>query len=137
MAHTTHVYCYTFYISFSSSHHFQFVVIQRQQHNPFITMIIPLIVGAALFFLLALRVVIVLHGRKKISPAPRNSPISTVVVLGSGGHTTEMLQLLHSLSPDLYQPLTFIVAKTDTDEDNVRVPNRWRALAVGTLPSRC
>ncbi len=45
---------------------------------------------------------------------PRTSSISTVVVLGSGGHTTEMLQLLQSLNPKLYTPLTFIVAKTDT-----------------------
>jgi beta-1,4-N-acetylglucosaminyltransferase len=44
----------------------------------------------------------------------RQVPISTIVVLGSGGHTTEMLQLLQPLNPQQYTPLTFIVAKTDT-----------------------
>jgi beta-1,4-N-acetylglucosaminyltransferase len=78
-------------------------------------MLLPLIVGGALVVLLALRVMSVLHGRNDLnSRTTRSTPISTVVVLGSGGHTTEMLQLLQSLNPDLYQPLTFIVAKTDT-----------------------
>jgi beta-1,4-N-acetylglucosaminyltransferase len=77
-------------------------------------MMLALLVGAAVVFLLALRVMSVLHGQNGHFRIPRRTPISTVVVLGSGGHTTEMLQLLQSLNPDLYQPLTFIVAKTDT-----------------------
>ena len=37
----------------------------------------------------------------------------TTVVLGSGGHTTEMLRLLTALDPQKYQPTTFVVADTD------------------------
>ena len=58
------------------------------------------------------------HGESSKAPPPppprRTVPIATVVVLGSGGHTTEMLQLLQSLNPQQYSPLTFIVAQTDT-----------------------
>lgn len=77
-------------------------------------MMLAFIVCAAVLLMLVLRVISVLQGRNGNSRITRSSPISTVVVLGSGGHTTEMLQLLQSLNPDLYQPLTFIVAKTDT-----------------------
>jgi beta-1,4-N-acetylglucosaminyltransferase len=44
----------------------------------------------------------------------RTTPIKTLVVLGSGGHTTEMLHLLQHLNPDYYTPLVYIVATTDT-----------------------
>lgn len=58
--------------------------------------------------------VIIDYGRNDDGGKRRTAPISTVVVLGSGGHTTEMLQLLQSLNQKQYTPLTFIVAKTDT-----------------------
>jgi beta-1,4-N-acetylglucosaminyltransferase len=54
------------------------------------------------------------HNHNHKSHQRRTAPISTVVVLGSGGHTTEMLQLLDPLNPQQYTPLTFIVAQTDT-----------------------
>ncbi len=41
-------------------------------------------------------------------------PACTLAVLGSGGHTTEMIRLLSSLNKDNYQPLYYIVADTDT-----------------------
>jgi beta-1,4-N-acetylglucosaminyltransferase len=69
---------------------------------------------------LAIRIAVVLmqiqRGYQRGCPTPvnRNHPISTVVVLGSGGHTTEMLQLLQCLLPEHYTPLTYIVARTDT-----------------------
>ena len=40
--------------------------------------------------------------------------LNTCAVLGSGGHTTEMIQLLANLSPHHYYPISFVVAKTDT-----------------------
>lgn len=49
-----------------------------------------------------------------INTRRRTTPISTLVVLGSGGHTTEMLHLLKNLNAQQYQPLVFIVATTDT-----------------------
>jgi len=40
--------------------------------------------------------------------------LKTCAVLGSGGHTTEMIQLISSLSSSHYTPMSFVVAKTDT-----------------------
>ena len=37
----------------------------------------------------------------------------TLVVLGSGGHTSEMLKLLERLPKDTYRPLHYIIAATD------------------------
>ena len=44
----------------------------------------------------------------------RTRPVSTLVVLGSGGHTTEMIRLLTFLDVRKYSPLTYVVATTDT-----------------------
>ena len=52
-----------------------------------------------------------------IYPRPkknRTKPVKTLVVLGSGGHTTEMIELLSSLSPERYTPLAYVIASTDT-----------------------
>ena len=38
---------------------------------------------------------------------------SLVAVLGSGGHTTEMLKLVGALSSREYNPRTFVYANTD------------------------
>lgn len=40
--------------------------------------------------------------------------LKTLIVLGSGGHTTEMLDLIKHLNPDRYSPIIIIVANTDT-----------------------
>lgn len=44
----------------------------------------------------------------------RKRPVSTLVVLGSGGHTTEMIRLLTCLKATRYSPLSYVVATTDT-----------------------
>lgn len=41
-------------------------------------------------------------------------PLKTLVVLGSGGHTTEMLDLIKNLNPQNYGPIVLVVADTDT-----------------------
>mmetsp|Transcript_25656 Transcript_25656/g.32329 ORF Transcript_25656/g.32329 Transcript_25656/m.32329 type:complete len:251 (+) Transcript_25656:65-817(+) len=48
----------------------------------------------------------------------RTKPSRTLAVLGSGGHTTEMIRLLSSLSKEHYMPLYYIVASTDTTSIN-------------------
>lgn len=78
------------------------------------SMIILLSLGAVALLGLILRLAIVVRDIHNDGHRRRTAPISTVVVLGSGGHTTEMLQLLQSLNPQLYTPLTFIVANSDT-----------------------
>ena len=43
-----------------------------------------------------------------------NRQVKTMVVLGSGGHTTEMLQLLEELDTERYAPVIYVVADSDT-----------------------
>uniref|UniRef100_H3G545 UDP-N-acetylglucosamine transferase subunit ALG14 n=2 Tax=Phytophthora ramorum TaxID=164328 RepID=H3G545_PHYRM len=40
-------------------------------------------------------------------------PIRVMAVLGSGGHTTELLKLMKRLKREMYTPITFVVAETD------------------------
>jgi beta-1,4-N-acetylglucosaminyltransferase len=46
-------------------------------------------------------------------PCANTTPIKTLVVLGSGGHTTEMLALLENIDATLYTPLIYMLASTD------------------------
>ncbi|CEG49672.1 Predicted glycosyltransferase [Plasmopara halstedii] len=39
--------------------------------------------------------------------------IRVMAVLGSGGHTTELLKLMKRLHRDIYTPVTFVIAETD------------------------
>ncbi|XP_062047769.1 UDP-N-acetylglucosamine transferase subunit ALG14 homolog isoform X1 [Lepus europaeus] len=72
--------------------------------------------GAVVF--LVLRLWVVLHSR---GATPRES-LSLVVVAGSGGHTTEILRLLESLS-SAYSPRHYILA--DTDEMSAKKINSF------------
>ena len=49
----------------------------------------------------------------------RKECAKTIVVLGSGGHTTEMIRLLspHNLSTQFFSPLIYIIASTDTTSE--------------------
>jgi beta-1,4-N-acetylglucosaminyltransferase len=48
----------------------------------------------------------------------RTKPSRTLAVLGSGGHTSEMLRLLSSLNQQNFEPLYYVVASTDTTSIN-------------------
>lgn len=39
--------------------------------------------------------------------------VKTLVVLGSGGHTVEMLKMVAALNPKKYSPRIYVVADTD------------------------
>lgn len=54
-------------------------------------------------------------------------PIKTLVVLGSGGHTTEILALIKDLDAAIYTPLIYIMATTDDTSER-------RVAAVGGRP---
>jgi beta-1,4-N-acetylglucosaminyltransferase len=43
----------------------------------------------------------------------RRKRAKTMVILGSGGHTSEMMRLLDELDPDRYGPVAYVVADTD------------------------
>lgn len=65
--------------------------------------------------LLLLRVVF-LVAFKSVGSSPftlRKRPCKTLVVLGSGGHTAEMLKLLSGVNLSNYSPRTYVVASTD------------------------
>lgn len=46
-------------------------------------------------------------------PTSGANKVRTMVVLGSGGHTTEMLKLMKRFDRDTYSPIAFVVAATD------------------------
>ncbi|KAL7531962.1 hypothetical protein ACHAWF_003972 [Thalassiosira exigua] len=64
------------------------------------------------------------------SPAPSGvETVKTLAVLGSGGHTAEMMRLLAELDPCRYAPIVYAVAETDATSvprlrDHVRKEER-------------
>ncbi|KAL8737499.1 MAG: hypothetical protein Q9181_001629 [Wetmoreana brouardii] len=62
-----------------------------------------------------LRLLYVLPGLNPKKPRPhvRGQPTRLLIVLGSGGHTTEMLSLLHDLDPSLYTHRSYVVSSGD------------------------
>lgn len=62
---------------------------------------------AALF---VLRCIYVLTTPLPVPGKARARPCNTIIVLGSGGHTTEMLHLLSNMSASQYSPRTYVVA---------------------------
>ena len=44
-------------------------------------------------------------------------PVHTAVIIGSGGHTTEMLRLVKNINFVNYSPRTYIMASTDTTSE--------------------
>ena len=50
----------------------------------------------------------------RITSKCKPSTISTMIVLGSGGHTCEMLKLVSALDKEKYTPRTYIVATSDS-----------------------
>ena len=85
-------------------------------------------IGLLLILFLIARTIYLLHSVRKIRQMkdPRTTnplsslssvsakPLKTLVVLGSGGHTTEILHLIKNLNPDRYAPMVLVVATTDT-----------------------
>jgi beta-1,4-N-acetylglucosaminyltransferase len=78
--------------------------------------------------LLALRLYIVLPNRvtnARVSPPDsiqeplRTTPASLLVVLGSGGHTKEMLTMLRGLNPQHYHPIVFVRAASDARSEGM------------------
>lgn len=57
------------------------------------------------------------HLRRKFRRGPilrRSAPVSVCLVLGSGGHTTEMLRLTQAFPSQRYSPRSYILAETDS-----------------------
>ncbi|KAK9138161.1 hypothetical protein Sjap_008755 [Stephania japonica] len=76
-----------------------------------ITLAITLTVVA--FTVIVTCIIYVMHKSNK--PISKLGPqsVSTLIVLGSGGHTAEMLNLVAVLQKDKFTPRTYIAASTD------------------------
>lgn len=62
--------------------------------------------------ILILRTVYVLTTKGRSALPGRKNPVKVMVVAGSGGHTTEMMRLVGSLSP-YYKPRIYVLAESD------------------------
>lgn len=52
-------------------------------------------------------------GFSRTAPQKRTKPCKTIICIGSGGHTTEMLKLVHDLDFAKYTPRYYILANSD------------------------
>ena len=72
------------------------------------------------------RVAVVLRRGRGLHPAGR-APLRTLVILGSGGHTAEMLAMLGQLDRSKFAPLHYVIATSDsTSERRVEAFERQR-----------
>ncbi|CAO3649290.1 unnamed protein product [Mucor hiemalis] len=69
--------------------------------------ILIILIGTRLYFVIPKRNGVVKKGK-------RSKPCKTCIVLGSGGHTAEMMQLVKSLDPIKFTPRIYISASTDS-----------------------
>ncbi|KAE8610510.1 hypothetical protein XENTR_v10012152 [Xenopus tropicalis] len=92
-------------------------------------LLVVLAVLCLLALLLALRVWLVLRQGVECRPG-RKGCVSLMVVAGSGGHTTEILRLLSSLSKS-YSPTHYVLAETDKmSEDKIHLFENTRTSGV-------
>jgi beta-1,4-N-acetylglucosaminyltransferase len=67
----------------------------------------------AVIFRVLFVVATTLKGYRKYVKRNTKDKINTVIVVGSGGHTSEMMCLVQSLDPNRYSPRLYIMASSD------------------------
>ncbi|XP_073157421.1 uncharacterized protein [Henckelia pumila] len=77
----------------------------------FLNVAILLVIGLVTLIMIRVCYVINWTSKPRSSSPPR--PLSTMIVLGSGGHTAEMIHLLAVLQMDRFKPRYYIAAATD------------------------
>ncbi|XP_042011209.1 UDP-N-acetylglucosamine transferase subunit ALG14-like isoform X1 [Salvia splendens] len=77
----------------------------------FLNFPILLIIGASA--LLLFRILYVIYRSSKQLHNRPQGPLSTLIILGSGGHTAEMLNLLGVMQMERFKPRCYIAAATD------------------------
>lgn len=68
-------------------------------------------------FLLAIRYFYVTNTASAVH-IRRRKPAKTLIVLGSGGHTAEMMMLVRQLNKENYSPRSYILASTDATSES-------------------
>ncbi|CAH0492376.1 unnamed protein product [Peronospora farinosa] len=58
--------------------------------------------------------------------------VRVMAVLGSGGHTTELLKLIKRLNREVYTPITFVVAQTDKTSQ-MKTELDWKLTAIDSF----
>lgn len=74
-----------------------------------------------LFFVITrcLYIIFNIHYSKSYNEShSRKEPAKTLICIGSGGHTTEMLIIVKSLNPQSYSPRIYVMANTDTTSES-------------------
>jgi hypothetical protein len=66
----------------------------------------------------------------------RRTPVKALVVLGSGGHTTEMLSMLTALPEETLPERVFMIASTDSNSEGRLLAAYPRARIVRTPRAR-
>ena len=65
---------------------------------------------------------LILGQRRGLDESSTSKRVSVMVVLGSGGHTTEMVRLSSALNEDVYRPRVYVIAETDLrSEEKLRL----------------
>jgi beta-1,4-N-acetylglucosaminyltransferase len=85
--------------------------------------------SAGIFF--SLPIFWLLLAQKRQEPERSEVQIPTMVVLGSGGHTTEILRLSSSLKEEVYQPRSYVIADSDVTSEG-----RLRMASLGNIKSQ-
>ncbi|XP_068651107.1 UDP-N-acetylglucosamine transferase subunit ALG14-like [Aristolochia californica] len=80
--------------------------------DSFNTSMLPIIISAVLI-VISIRIIFVLYKCGKPLHVSTSKPVSTLIVLGSGGHTAEMLNLVKVLQKERFKPRYYIAAMTD------------------------
>ncbi|XP_008475437.1 UDP-N-acetylglucosamine transferase subunit ALG14 homolog [Diaphorina citri] len=79
------------------------------------------IINVSLFFVLCIlvRAICLLIQLKQEAhslnqTATHTNKLKTLIILGSGGHSTEMLRLVKTLNPEIFKPKMYILASSDS-----------------------
>ena len=76
-------------------------------------MLLMLMVTISLFLLILSRLYYLMFLKKNTTIKERVTPAKTFIVLGSGGHTAEMIKLLSGMTLKNFSPRIYIAANTD------------------------
>ncbi|KAL2346350.1 hypothetical protein Fmac_000350 [Flemingia macrophylla] len=90
-------------------------VIDKSNGNNFSSVSSVAVFSSAIFVvtLILIRLLYVIYCNSRPLSKRASKPVSTLIILGSGGHTAEMLNLLAVLQKDRFEPRFYIAAATD------------------------